>query len=272
MIPYMEADYHIGYAIVSLIFVTMAAGFITAAFFVDPILSRLGRAKSLMLSEVINICAYTAIVCTPPFGVVVAAYFFLGLATAMNLALNNVFCANLHPSTIVLGAAHGSYGIGGTIGPVIATSLVSHGAVWSRFFFLALGIRVVCFFNGWSFWNIEKEAPTQLMTALQQTASRQAAMEQNEPTKVQLLKQALRNRTTVMGALFIFAYQGAEVSISGWVISFLINYRGGDPAKVGYVTAGFWVSGPIHYLAYLHTHSSSGRHHFGPLHTRPRST
>jgi hypothetical protein len=32
------------------------------------------------------------------------------------------------------------------------------------------------------------------------------------------------------------------VSISGWIISYLINYRDGDPAKVGYVTAGFWVS------------------------------
>ena len=52
---------------------------------------------------------------------------------------------------------------------------------------------------------------------------------------------ALQNKVTVIGALFIFAYQGAEVAVSGWIISYLINYRDGDPAKVGYVTAGFWV-------------------------------
>jgi fucose permease len=50
----------------------------------------------------------------------------------------------------------------------------------------------------------------------------------------------LKMRLVLLGALFIFAYQGAEVSISGWVISFLIAARNGDPSSVGYVTAGFW--------------------------------
>jgi len=40
--------------------------------------------------------------------------------------------------------------------------------------------------------------------------------------------------------MFIFAYQGAEVAMSGWIVSFLVSYRGGDLSKVGYVTAGFW--------------------------------
>ena len=30
------------------------------------------------------------------------------------------------------------------------------------------------------------------------------------------------------------------MTISGWVVSFLIDYRHGDPSKVGYVSAGFW--------------------------------
>jgi len=59
-----------------------------------------------------------------------------------------------------------------------------------------------------------------------------------ELNKMQQMKEALKNPATLAGALFIFAYQGAEVSTSGWVISFLISYRGGDPSKVGYVTSG----------------------------------
>lgn len=51
---------------------------------------------------------------------------------------------------------------------------------------------------------------------------------------------ALFSRVVLLGALFIFAYQGAEVSISGWVVSFLEEARGGAPGRVGYVTAGFW--------------------------------
>ncbi|KAJ3474857.1 hypothetical protein NLG97_g9664 [Lecanicillium saksenae] len=51
---------------------------------------------------------------------------------------------------------------------------------------------------------------------------------------------SLRTRLVLLGSTFIFCYQGAEVSISGWVISFLIEARDGAPGSVGYVSAGFW--------------------------------
>lgn len=119
--------------------------------------------------------------------------------------------------------------------------MVSHGILWSRFYFISLGLRLCCIvFAAWSFWSYKEDASQTLLTAVERTASRPAqADERNSSLKE--LKLALRNRATIFGALFIFAYQGAEVSISGWVISFLINYRDGDPARVGYVTAGFWV-------------------------------
>lgn len=237
----MEEDYHIGYAIVSLIFVTNAVGFILTAFATDSILAKLGRARSLMLSETIMIAGYIMIVCTPPFGAVVAAFLLLGLGYALNLALNNIFCANLANSTVILGAAHGSYGIGGIVGPIMATALASHGIRWSRFYLITLAIRVVCFaFAAWAYRGYEQEPTSKFSVSLERLASRQRASENGEPSKLQLLKRALENKSTFIGALFLFAYQGAEVSISGWVISYLISYRGGDPSKVGYVTSGFW--------------------------------
>jgi len=56
---------------VSLIFVTTAVGFILTAFATDAISARLGRARSLMMSEMIIMVGYVMIVCTPPFPVVV---------------------------------------------------------------------------------------------------------------------------------------------------------------------------------------------------------
>jgi fucose permease len=239
LIPSMEDHYGIGYAVVSLIFVANAAGFILAAPTSNAIASALGRAKTLMLAEVSMLIGYVMIVCTPPFPVVVVAYLFLGFGAALNLALNNVFCANLANSTVLLGAAHGSYGIGGTVAPIIATALVSNGVLWSRFFLITISLRVACFFfAGWAFWNYEKEGINGYNNSLQETQSR-TSHSGIEPSKLHLLKRAISNKTTVIGALFIFSYQGAEVSESGWIITYLIN-RGGDPAKVGYVTAGFW--------------------------------
>ncbi|KAJ4323611.1 hypothetical protein N0V94_001804 [Neodidymelliopsis sp. IMI 364377] len=240
LIPYMETYYHNSHTIMSLVFVGNAAGFIAAAPLVTWLLSKLGRAKTLIFAELFLVTAYVILVCTPPFPLVIVAFFLIGYGAATSLALNNVYCANIQPSSAVLGAAHGSYGIGGTIAPIIGTAIVSQGVIWSRFFFLLLGLRFCCIvFSAWAFRNYEEDSSTTLLTALEMTASRQNATTESG-SKMEELKLALQNKVTIFGALFILAYQGAEVSVSGWIISYLINYRDGDPAKVGYVTAGFW--------------------------------
>jgi fucose permease len=257
--------YGIGYAVVSTIFIANALGFILAAFVVDVTRSRLGRARTLILANTFMICGYIPIVFTPPFPVVVCCFFLLGLGMAIVLSLGNVFAANLQNSTNMLGIMHGSYGVGGTIGPLIATGMVASGGwLWSRYYILTLGFTI---FNmclaGWSFWNFEAQLPqpSNLMTPMERTPSRIHNSESAAPVRVKTVDvfrdmlKAFKNKTVILGALFIFAYQGAEVSISGWVISFLINFRHGDPSKVGYVSSGFWagitigrflLSGPAH--------------------------
>lgn len=63
----MEKYYHVGYAIVSLIFITNAVGFILAAFFVHALDKRLGRAKTLMMTDLANMAAYLLMAFAPPF-------------------------------------------------------------------------------------------------------------------------------------------------------------------------------------------------------------
>ncbi|KAL6710154.1 hypothetical protein ACN47E_009945 [Coniothyrium glycines] len=240
LIPYMERHYHLSHMIMSLVFVGSAAGFITAAFFTDIFLGKLGRGKTLILAELIQLSAYVILICTPPYGAVVASFFLLGFGAAINLALNNVYCANTHPPSVILGLAHGSYGLGGIIAPIVGTAIVSQGILWSRFYIGTALLRLVCIaFAAFAFWSYKEDSEPTLLTGLELIASRRTAAE-DVASKMKNLKLALKNRTTIFGALFIFAYQGAEVSISGWFISYLINYRNGDPAKVGYVSAGFW--------------------------------
>ena len=122
--------------------------------------------------------------------------------------------------------------------------MVSQGGfVFSRFYLLTLGIAVFnSVFAPWSFWNYDEEMAQTLLTPIEMTASRN----QNETVpkssrteaKERFIEMAksFKSKVVLLGALFIFSYQGAEVSISGWVISFLITARNGDPASVGYVS------------------------------------
>lgn len=151
----------------------------------------------------------------------------------------------------MLGAMHGSYGIGGTIGPIIATTIVTVGhTVWSRYYFLTLSLAVVnLIFATWAFWAYEREDAISLPTTTTPTTTAATATIPTAATALPAVDSssamfaAFKSKVVVLGALFIFAYQGAEVSISGWVISFLMTERpasGVDPSSIGYVTAGFW--------------------------------
>lgn len=132
-----------------------------------------------------------------------------------------------------MGIMQGGYGLGGTVAPLLGTAMVSHGVRWSFFYFVSLTLCVSeAILLGWAFRDYE--APHSTLGLDPSTISGSNA------TSKSLLKRAVKDRTTLCGALFIFAYQGAEVTMSGWVVSFLIDYRSGDPARVGYVTAGFW--------------------------------
>lgn len=111
LIPYLEDEYSIGYAIVSLIFVTNAVGFISMAPVSQMIEARLGRARSLMISMCLLSIGYVAIICTPPFPVVVLAFYFMGCGMALFLAMTNAFIVNLLNGTVILGFCHGLYGV-----------------------------------------------------------------------------------------------------------------------------------------------------------------
>jgi fucose permease len=128
------------------------------------------------------------------------------------------------------------------------------GLLWSRYYLLTLSITLCNFaFAGWAFWHYEAELD--ISSSMELAASRQGTNvlnQVNQPSQLVSMVKAFKSKTVILGSLFIFAYQGAEVSISGWVISFLIATRHGNPSAVGYVTAGFW--GGITLGRFLLTH------------------
>jgi len=111
LIPYMEAEYHIGYAIVSLIFVTNAVGFISMAPLSAYLDGRWGRSRTYIIATTLISLGYVALVCGPPFPVVVLSFYFLGCGMALFLAMTNAFIVNLLNGTVVLGFMHGLYGV-----------------------------------------------------------------------------------------------------------------------------------------------------------------
>ena len=120
--------------------------------------------------------------------------------------------------------------MGGTVGPLIATSLVSHGVGWNVFYFAVLGLSLfnllICLY---AFRNSESE----LLSEQQMNPSASTASQRNNAGLGGMLKDALRSKATLITAFFIFCYTGAEVSIGGWIVTFLVTARRGNPEDVG---------------------------------------
>ncbi len=164
------------------------------------------------------------------------SFLLVGAAMSLELGIVLTFGTNLANGTTMLGILTASYSVGGIIGPLIATTLTARGVLWSRFYLITLGFALVnVFLATWSFWHHELEA---------QIATLPPASGNNNTLrtagKFGTMQKAFKNKITLLSMFFLFVYQGAEVSVSGWVITYLITYRKGDPSSVGYVTAGFW--------------------------------
>ncbi|KAI9035978.1 putative MFS efflux transporter [Aspergillus affinis] len=209
LIPYIEKRYNIGYAIVSLVFVANAVGFILAAPITHVLERKAGLSKSYGVAMASFIVGYAIIVSEPPFPVVVVTCLLYGFGLAVNLALSNAFCATLPRTTISRGYLHGAYGVGGTIAPIVATGMASNGIRWSLFY--AIPLAIACINMVFALWAFSHRKDNQL-PRIERTSS---SVTSETMSRMQVLKRALRNRTTLLGALFIFVYQGAEVSISG---------------------------------------------------------
>ena len=231
LIPYIEKDYNIKYAIVSMVFVANAVGFLLAAPMIHAMEAKIGHAKSYLLAMSSFAVGYAIIIPAPPFAVVAITFLLCGFGLAVNLALSNAFCGSLPNATVSLGYLHGAYGISGTIAPIVATSMASNGIGWSIFYAIPMSVAVINMaLSSWAFAHYSNVSSQPAPSSSPITSGSQT----------QVFKNAIQNRTTLLGALFIFVYQGAEVSVSGWIVSFLTSYRHGDLSRVGYVSAGFW--------------------------------
>ncbi|GME96697.1 unnamed protein product [Ambrosiozyma monospora] len=200
------------------------------------------------------------------FVLVVAGFFFGGIGNAMGVSQQNLFLSRFENSSFYLGCYHGCYGIGATVSPLIATAMVNSGVKWSYFYFILLGLGTFNLINLWlafggcevdmKEWGevtgdrLEQETQSVEVKNLNLDYRNEAndvsinagAVEDIEPVspKRTEIQSVLRNFHTWLFAIFLLLYQGAEVVVGGWVVTFLEDYRDGSKKSTGYIASGFW--------------------------------
>lgn len=245
ILPTIEKYYGISYAIVSLIWLGNALGYITIAFTAHKVDELLGKYKMAILS-----CVGSAVmlsICSSgvhQFVVIVIGFYFAGVGAAMGLSQFNIFLSKFDKGNTYLGWFHGSYGLGAFISPLIATAMVENAGVkWNYYYLIPLSIT--CFntiFVTLSFRGCETDlAQWEHDDDEFQEIQKESVVDSHPIEKEKHdFKTALRDYRTWLLCIFIFFYQGAEVSLGGWTVTYLLNNRNVNSSTIGYVASGFW--------------------------------
>lgn len=284
LLPYMEEYYDISYSVVSLIWMSTAVGFIVVALLAHKIEPYLNKELSLGVGSCSLMILYIFILTGSKFPLIVVGFFFCGVGGAINISQMNIFMSRLEKASTALGMFHGTYGLGATIAPLIATQFVEHGIKWHMYYIMLVGLmlfnatNIFLAFKGantdlapWD--NKEDLKPEDMETPLNEAMHQEENMiglrdltreggqvdvRPNSPERTDssekaipdsaqapvfpkgTMSLALHNRVTWLLSLFVLFYQGAEVSMGGWIVTFLLTYRNDTSASVGYVASGYW--------------------------------
>jgi fucose permease len=167
----------------------------------------------------------------------------------------------------VLGFLHGFYGLGAALSPLIATTLVTKaGWHWYEFYYLMVGAAVleVVLLVG-TFWkadarafNAEHPRAADIDSSGSSTPTGIESNSHGGPaTKKGILSklspfgkrakgksktaEAVKNKVTILASVFLLIYVGVEVSIGGWIVTFMLRVRKGSPFASGLTSMGFWL-------------------------------
>ncbi|KAI0654405.1 MFS general substrate transporter [Cubamyces menziesii] len=233
LLPRIQEVYHVGYAVVSLIFVVSCTGAVLGSCTFLYMFDRLGYGLRLPLASCLMIIAYALEAAAVPFPVFVVVYFFIGYGGSFLNSGSNVFLANVSvgKASRRFGMLHGVYGLGAMASPLVSTqfALLPH---WSFVYLIHLGLLIIT-------------AIMQVITFKFQNQE-QCAKEIGQPppdngsdSLLLRYKRVFRLRVVHLMALFAFIYVGIEVSIGSWIVTYVIKLRNGGPDS-GYIPSGLF--------------------------------
>ncbi len=159
----------------------------------------LGQRGAAFIGPVCHLLAYIVLAVHPPYPVLVIVYILAGFGNGLLDAAWNAWIGNMANANELLGFLHGFYGLGATISPLIATSMIAKGGLpWYTFYYVMVGAAVF-------------ELATSVAAFWSETG--QVYQERNPRTTDDTggrTKEALKSKVTWLCAIFLLGYVGAE--------------------------------------------------------------
>ncbi|KAG8216750.1 hypothetical protein J3R82DRAFT_6965 [Butyriboletus roseoflavus] len=159
-------------------------------------------------------------------------------------------------SRILDGSAHGSIRCRCT---VVALALVRHPATyfaqgphWSHHFLICLGIALLNSIYLTTVFRLKHQE--ECLAEIGITDTEKGTSKQNP------VRQILALKDVHLLAAFLLCHIGAEVTLRGWIVTYIIDLRNGGSSS-GYISTGFWAGLTIGRVALIKVNNLIGERH-----------
>ncbi|KAF1834242.1 MFS general substrate transporter [Decorospora gaudefroyi] len=228
LLPLLAQHYTLTDTQVSTLFLASPIGYIAAAQCSNGIHSRFGQRGIAVAGPLLHILANLTAATQPPrFGVLVGAFLGQGVGTGL---LDGSLCAwaggMTRRANMVSGLLHGSYSVGGALGPVLVAALGRPWWIWYAGLAGASTLSLVVLFSAF------RHEDARLYRQSKQSKRNEATID---------VKAMFRYRATWLCAAYFLTYVGTETAISGWVVSFMLRHRQATAYVAGLSSSGYWI-------------------------------
>ncbi|ORY64261.1 major facilitator superfamily domain-containing protein [Pseudomassariella vexata] len=230
LLPYIGEYYNVSYTVISLVFLAPFVGYVLAALSNNLIHHYMGQRGVAILGPLTRLIGYVPLCLHPPFAALPPIMLFPGFGNGIEDSAWNAWIGNMESANELLGFIHGGYGLGATIAPLIATAMVTKANLpWYTFYYLMVGMA-----------SLELCLTTTTFWRATRTAYRQQHAVVNGGVRT-TTRMAMKHPITWIVALFLLGYVGAEVSLGGWIVSFMLRVRDAEPFQAGLTVTFFWL-------------------------------
>ncbi|KAB5592211.1 Gallate transporter [Ceratobasidium theobromae] len=229
LLPKIQEYYGVNFTVVSMLFVSNCVGFISAAVINIHLTDRLGFGKVILLGMVPKGCKY--IFHDAPWRRTDKLLRPAGLA--LQEAQANGFVAGLpNNASTKMGLLHaGKTGAGAFVVPLVATQFAQM-TQWSFHYLISLGVSLA---NATLLLLVFKLRRQDEIMGIPKVHV-EVPIHGSGNNKY---KEIFSSRAIQLMAIFIWVYVGAEVTTGGWIVTFVLEERGGGPSA-GYISSGFF--------------------------------
>ena len=198
LIPSLEGYFKLSYTVVSLVFLSPFIGYVLAAFLSDRIHMLFGQRGVALIGPGCRLLSYVVLSVRPPYPVVLVFLVGAGFGNGLLDAAWNAYVGDMKNANQLLGIIHGFYGLGASLSPIIATTMVTkYELQWNTFFFIMVVLAFLDMaFSTFAFWAA--------------TGPEFRKYSANSNTAGGRMRAVFKNKVTWICSLFLLSYVGSE--------------------------------------------------------------